>query len=142
MQQIFREESGGKISISTEINSKVSIDEFGTKREMPKEVISCLNEEVRNCTKGMDVTITDLTYQKLLDLSIRQHQIEIETISAKYIKTLFVPRKEFDDIYEEFLESLDDTKAYNNSLPLKNRRNRKTKRRNKEKKPRNGEKVS
>lgn len=138
VQQIFREESDGTISISTEINSKVYIDEFGTKREMPKEVISYLNEEVRNCTKEMDVAITDLTYQTLLDLSIRQHQIEIETISAKYIKTLFVPRKEFDNIYEEFLESLDDTKAYNNSLPLKNK---KTEKQNEEIREKNQEMV-
>ena len=83
VQQIFREESGGKISISPKIDSKVFIDKFGTKREMPKEAISCLNEEVRNSTKGTDVTITDLTYQKLLDLSIKQHRIEIEAISTK-----------------------------------------------------------
>lgn len=136
VQQIFRDESAGKISISTEINSKVSIDKFGAKREMSKEAISCLNEEVRNCTKGMDVAITDLTYHKLLDLSIRQHQIEIEAISAKYIKTLFVPRKGFDNHIKQFLKSLSDTRAYNNSIPLKNKKaekqNEKTRKKNQE----------
>lgn len=121
VEPIFREESEGKISIITIIKAEKYTDIFGTKREMPKEVISCLNQEIKNITEEKEV-IADLTYQKLLDVSIKQHQKEIENISAKYIKTLFVPRKKFDEIFKQFLKSLDDTRIYNSSIPLENQK--------------------
>lgn len=121
VEQIFRVESEGKISIIAIINAEKYVDTFGTKREMNEEVISCLSQEIKNITEEKEV-IADLTYQELLDFTIKQHQKEIDTISAKYIKTLFVPRKKFDEIFKQFLKSLDDARIYNSLIPVENQK--------------------
>jgi len=119
VEEIFRIESEGKISIIPKINSKISIDEFGTKREMEKRVVLFLNNKITEDFKKKDV-FKKISYDKLLDLTINQHQIEIETISTKYIKTLFIPRRNSDDILKNFIDFLEGTEKYNSEIPNKN----------------------
>ncbi|QLC49939.1 hypothetical protein HWN40_06610 [Methanolobus zinderi] len=50
-----------------------------------------------------------------------QHKKEVEFISAKYIEELFVPRKKYDDDFQQFLKELNNNREYNKNLPVKNR---------------------
>lgn len=50
----------------------------------------------------------------------QQHKKEVEFISAKYIEELFVPRKKYDDDFQQFLKELNNNREYNKQLPVKN----------------------
>ncbi|HJH28714.1 MAG TPA: hypothetical protein C5S51_03345 [Methanosarcinaceae archaeon] len=121
VEQIFREGSNGKISIATKIKSNEDVDHFGLKREIPENVILYLSKESNTFSEKNDSSSSKLTYKYLMDLSTKQHEIEIDIVSAKYIKELFVPRNKLDNIFIKYLDSLDKTRTYNRLLPSENK---------------------
>lgn len=100
------------------------MDDLGTKNDENTDRIirTIKNGNNDNIGKNSDFGIKK-EHTKLLDISRKQNKIEFDAISSKYIEELFVPRKKYDENFQQFQANLFSTRKYNNSLPLENQKN-------------------
>jgi len=77
---------------------------------IPSETLKRINPNVE-CNELID---------EIINVCRKQSEIEIMALGAKYISSLFVPRKGLDEILKEFLDNIDRTKKENDAIRVRN----------------------
>lgn len=93
--------------------------------KFPPEITDVFEKKIQK--KSSDISLishngeNEKAYESILRICKKQHETEMAFISSKYIEKLYVSRKIYDKLFDQFLNNLSGTREYNNSLPEKNK---------------------